>query len=248
MEYSIRRLLALNSPNLSSTELYCAKQLIRDFEEGVRYPVYPKGYGIINASNSKISKNQTITHYVGEVYPPWRFFEKQCAIRVAEKKTSNSTLGFYNISMERLKDDPLGYDVLFVDACRKGNIASRFSHSCRPNCTTVVVGAGNRHAIAVIALRDIDPGEELCFNYHSITDNQDEYDSAICFCGQSTCSGRYVDYVGKETFQEVVDKEYKFPVRVADLLNSCSSDSVYGDYANVLESVSFRDSVTLFAF
>jgi hypothetical protein len=150
--------------------------------------------------------------------------------------------------MERLKDDPLGYDVLFVDACRKGNIASRFSHSCRPNCTTVVVGAGNRHAIAVIALRDIDPGEELCFNYHSITDNQDEYDSAICFCGQSTCSGRYVDYVGKETFQEVVDKEYKFPVRVADLLNSCSSDSVYGDYANVLESVSFRDSVTLFAF
>jgi hypothetical protein len=32
------------------------------------------------------------------------------------------------------RDDPDGYDVLFVDAAFKGSFASRVSHSCTPNC------------------------------------------------------------------------------------------------------------------
>jgi hypothetical protein len=32
------------------------------------------------------------------------------------------------------RDDPDGYDVMFVDAAFKGSFASRISHSCTPNC------------------------------------------------------------------------------------------------------------------
>jgi hypothetical protein len=42
-------------------------------------------------------------------------------------------LDFYNIMLERHKDDDEGYDVLFVDPIKRGTYASRFSHSCHPN-------------------------------------------------------------------------------------------------------------------
>jgi len=41
---------------------------------------------------------------------------------------------FYNIALERPKDDPDGYDIMFVDAAFMGSFASRMSHSCTPNC------------------------------------------------------------------------------------------------------------------
>jgi hypothetical protein len=41
---------------------------------------------------------------------------------------------FYNMTLERPKNDPVGFDVLFVDAAFCGSFASRMSHSCTPNC------------------------------------------------------------------------------------------------------------------
>lgn len=41
---------------------------------------------------------------------------------------------FYNIMLEIHKNDPKGYDILFVEPILKGNYSSRFSHSCDPNC------------------------------------------------------------------------------------------------------------------
>jgi hypothetical protein len=223
MQHSLSSFLQVESTSTDHELLSSLSTIIKELSEGVRFPVFSKGYGIVNKGVAKIEKNQVVAEYVGEVYPPWRFFEKQCAIRNLEKKTfdSSSVLGFYNIVLERLKDDVLGYDVMFVDACRKGNIASRFSHSCNPNCTTVVMASSGRHAIAVLALRDIDPGEELTFNYHSVTDSLEEFESAICFCGQSMCKGRYVDYVGKETFQQIVQEKYSYFQRLADLFFAC---------------------------
>ena len=54
------------------------------------------------------------------------------------------------------------------------------NHSCEPNC-------GLLGATILVALRDIEPGEELCFDY-AMCDASD-YDEFACLCGQPTCRG-----------------------------------------------------------
>jgi type IV secretory pathway TrbD component len=61
----------------------------------------------------------------------WRWFEMQDAIK---KITQKELPDFYNILLERPRDDPDGYDLIFVDAAFMGAFASRMSHSCTPNC------------------------------------------------------------------------------------------------------------------
>lgn len=59
--------------------------------------------------------------------------------------------------------------MLVVDPISHGNFASRFSHSCYPNCGTIITVSNGRYYIGMYALRDIQIGEELTFDYCSIT-------------------------------------------------------------------------------
>jgi SAM-dependent methyltransferase len=54
-------------------------------------------------------------------------------------------------------------------------------HSCDPN-------AGLSGQIALVALREIAPGEEVCYDY-AMSDGSD-YDEFDCACGSSLCRGR----------------------------------------------------------
>ncbi len=56
-----------------------------------------------------------------------------------------------------------------------------FNHSCDPN-------AGMTGQIGLIAMRDIEVGEEVCFDYAMCDgSNYDEFD---CVCGSRNCRGR----------------------------------------------------------
>lgn len=55
------------------------------------------------------------------------------------------------------------------------------NHSCDPN-------AGLYGQIGLVALRDIEAGEEICFDY-AMSDSSD-YDEFECGCGASNCRGR----------------------------------------------------------
>lgn len=55
------------------------------------------------------------------------------------------------------------------------------NHSCAPN-------AGLSGQIVLVALRDIEPGEEICFDY--ATCDGTSYDEFECSCGASDCRGR----------------------------------------------------------
>lgn len=83
------------------------------------------------------------------VCPGWRWFEIQDAIK---KITQKELPDFYNITLERPKDDPDGFDVMFVDAAFMGSFASRMSHSCQPNCQ-VGVGCGVLGAATAAAFK-----------------------------------------------------------------------------------------------
>ena len=54
------------------------------------------------------------------------------------------------------------------------------NHSCEPN-------AGIVGSILVVAMRDIAPGEEICFDYAMC--DADDYDEFVCACGTESCRG-----------------------------------------------------------
>jgi SET domain-containing protein len=58
--------------------------------------------------------------------------------------------------------------------------ADYVNHSCEPN-------AGLRGPITLIAIRDISPNEEICFDY-AMSDS-DPYDEFTCECGTALCRG-----------------------------------------------------------
>lgn len=55
------------------------------------------------------------------------------------------------------------------------------NHSCQPN-------AGLRGQIAVVAMRSIEPDEEICFDY-AMSDGT-PYDEFTCACGMPACRGQ----------------------------------------------------------
>lgn len=59
--------------------------------------------------------------------------------------------------------------------------AEWFNHSCDPN-------AGMMGQITLVALRDIAPGEEVCYDY-AMSDGS-PYDEFECHCGAAACRGR----------------------------------------------------------
>ena len=60
-------------------------------------------------------------------------------------------------------------------------VAAFVNHSCQPNCETDQI----RSKMWVIALRDIEVGEELTYDYN-LYDGEDD---APCLCGSKRCRG-----------------------------------------------------------
>jgi len=78
---------------------------------------------------------------------------------------------FYNITTDWHDDDPLGFDIVMMDALVKGNFSSRLNHSCNPNCILLNTVSNGKYEAAIYAIKDIKQGEELVFNYHAVTDS-----------------------------------------------------------------------------
>lgn len=61
--------------------------------------------------------------------------------------------------------------------------AAFINHCCEPNCETDEIDG----KIWIIALRDIQPGEELTYDYCLFDGEED--DEALCSCGAAKCRG-----------------------------------------------------------
>jgi hypothetical protein len=80
-------------------------------------------------------------------------------------------------------------DRFVVDATRGGNEARYINHACDPNCESVVVG----RRVYIHALRDIEEGEELLYDYWYVTDDDYTLDDLRriypCRCRSAGCRG-----------------------------------------------------------
>ncbi|CAL2042162.1 unnamed protein product [Caenorhabditis brenneri] len=74
----------------------------------------------------------------------------------------------------------------FIDPRLHGNIGRFLNHSCDPNCEIVIVRLGKMIPIAAIfAKRDIESGEELCYDYG--VSGIEGPNRKPCHCKSATC-------------------------------------------------------------
>jgi hypothetical protein len=73
----------------------------------------------------------------------------------------------------------------FVDATMKGSMARFINHCCDPNCFTQIIKHKNQSKIIIYAKRDINPGEELSYDYKFPYEDE----KIICNCGSVNCRG-----------------------------------------------------------
>ena len=215
--------IARNCSLYSNTDFHLAKHLINLFENSKLCKqtfnnTYCKGIGIFCKKKEGIKQNELIAPYLGEIYSPYLWYEKQDLIK--SKKMDKNLPDFYNIMLERMKTDPDGYNLIMIDPNSKGNFASRMSHSCVPNCNTVLMVSNKKYSIGMYAMRDISYDEELTFDYNSITENQKEYQMAICLCSSFLCRGHYLILSNSMIFTEIINKFHTFLHRNAILLKA----------------------------
>ncbi|KAF5939884.1 hypothetical protein HYC85_021051 [Camellia sinensis] len=122
--------------------------------------------------------------------------------------------------------DADGYDLVVVDAMHKANYASRICHSCRPNCEAKVTAVDGQYQIGIYAVRPIEYGEEIAFDYNSVTESKEEYEASVCLCGSQVCRGSYLNLTGEGAFQKVLKDWHGILDRHHLLLGACKLNFV----------------------
>uniref|UniRef100_A0AAV1TT95 CMGC/CDK protein kinase n=1 Tax=Peronospora matthiolae TaxID=2874970 RepID=A0AAV1TT95_9STRA len=154
-----------------ATGEFCRNQRLQHPE---RFPLLEpfktefKGYGVRTCEG--IAQRGIVGEYVGEIID-----QKELARRL--KSVPRHELNFYYLLLA---------PGVYIDARTKGSFTRFVNHSCEPNCKTEKWTVKGETRIAVIALRDIDAGEELTFDYQwkALGSRQIK-----CFCGMPTCKG-----------------------------------------------------------
>jgi uncharacterized protein len=91
---------------------------------------------------------------------------------------------------------------LYIGA--SGALDDYVNHSCQPNAGMVIDGT----TVTLVAIRDIEPGEEIFFDY-STTMDEDDWEMS-CSCGTSSCRKLIRD--GKHLPQSVWERYLRLGV------------------------------------
>lgn len=151
----INKSCILNKFNILSKDLLDAYSTallsaINDFGCDL-FQIHPKGTGVICTNPEGIAPHVVISEYIGEMYPPYRWCERQDVIEQAQEKYNLKPIlpDFYNILLERPRREKSGYGLIYVDASQKANMGSTVSHSCDANCSSAVVSRNGKLAIVL---------------------------------------------------------------------------------------------------
>jgi SET domain-containing protein len=128
------------------------------------------GYGVF--ALRRIRKGTTVLEYLGE-----RVSQAEADARYANRNSRDNHTFLFTIDSNTVIDAGVG-----------GNEARYINHGCEPNCESAALDK----RIFIEALRTIQPGEELTYDYQIRRDADDEPDIDevyACRCGAPVCRG-----------------------------------------------------------
>ena len=134
-----------------------------------RFMTEEKGWGV--RSKVRITGGEFVMEYVGEVVS-----EKEFKLRMLTEYVDDTH--HYCLHLD-------GGAV--IDGHRMGGECRFVNHSCRPNCEMQKWTVNGLYRMALFTLRDIEPGEELTYDYNFSLFNPHE--GQTCRCGASDCRG-----------------------------------------------------------
>jgi hypothetical protein len=132
------------------------------------------GYGVF--ALRRIRKGTTIVEYLGD-----RVTHDQANERYEDKDPKDGHTFLFTVDARTVIDAGVG-----------GNEARFINHGCDPNCQTV----NTNRRIFIEALRTIQPGEELAYDYSIQRDDDDPPDVDVifaCLCGAQSCRGSMLE-------------------------------------------------------
>jgi len=139
----------------------------------VRYSAI-HGYGVF--ALRRIRKGTTVLEYLGD-----RVTHDQADARYENKDPKDNHTFLFTVDAHTVIDAGVG-----------GNEARYVNHGCDPNCQSVSLNK----RIFIEAIRTIQPGEELAYDYRIPRDDDDPADvEAIfaCRCGAQRCRGSMLE-------------------------------------------------------
>lgn len=92
------------------------------------------------------------------------------------------------------------------------SMAMFLNHSCDPNCET----SESRGRIWISSIRDIEPGEELTYDYNLYDGDENE---AVCNCGAALCRGSMFSPV------EIAQREAARKAAAADMKKQVEAET-----------------------
>lgn len=150
----------------------CSNQKIQkhDWAPGIeKFMTKDKGWGV--RTKKGIKTGEFILEYVGEVVS-----EKEFKNRMASRYSHDTH--HYCLNLD---------GGLVIDGHRMGGDGRFVNHSCEPNCEMQKWSVNGLFRMALFAMRDIEPGEELGYDYNFSLFNPAE--GQPCKCGSSHCRG-----------------------------------------------------------
>jgi hypothetical protein len=124
----------------------------------------------------KIRKGTTLIEYLGD-----RVSHEEVDERYADKLETDSHTFLFTVNSK-----------IVIDAGRNGNDARFINHSCDPNCESTI----KKKRVFIEAIRTIQPGEELNYDYAIGRDADDAAnvdEIFACRCGAANCRGSMLE-------------------------------------------------------
>lgn len=156
------------------------------------------GYGVFAAR--RIRKGTTIVEYLGD-----RVSHEQADARYEDKDPNDNHTFLFTVDAKTV-----------IDAGVDGNEARYINHACDPNCESTTLNK----RIFIEAIRTIQPGEELSYDYQIQRDSDDAPnvdEIYACRCGAENCRGSMLEAPKKVTKApaKARKKVHRAPNRVA---------------------------------
>jgi uncharacterized protein len=132
------------------------------------------GYGVF--ASRRIRKGTTVIEYLGD-----RLSHDEADTRYEDKLETDNHTFLFTVDSK-----------IVIDAGRNGNEARFINHGCDPNCESVV----ERKRVFINAIRTIQPGDELAYDYQIQRDDDDAPnvdDVFACRCGAKSCRGSMLE-------------------------------------------------------